>query len=303
MGLRGSEADVIQLIAFFVDYAAYVNHNRAFKSGGGLALRERRMRSTLKSLSPQQLAFVGLAMIAFGAVSANGATITVTSQASVDSPDYDLTNVYGLGDWAYWENNAGDGGSPLNRKSGASLIGDITVVGGGTLSGTTSTNRTVQDFVFSDGTNGALTSPKIDVIGLFSNAFNTVGAGVELDVVSPVADPFNIYLWGAGFRVDEGTLEATIGGASDSDTTLNQGSTRSPGILYTIAVDPDFIGQPVNLNLSMTDDGTGDFSHVSIAGVAVDTARAVPEPASVAIWSILGLGLACFGYYRARRKK
>ena len=29
----------------------------------------------------------------------------------------------------------------------------------------------------------------------------------------------------------------------------------------------------------------------------------VPEPTSIAIWSILGLGLAGFGYYRTRRKK
>lgn len=28
----------------------------------------------------------------------------------------------------------------------------------------------------------------------------------------------------------------------------------------------------------------------------------VPEPASIAIWSLIGLGLACFGYYRNRRK-
>lgn len=35
----------------------------------------------------------------------------------------------------------------------------------------------------------------------------------------------------------------------------------------------------------------------------VASAAAVPEPASVAIWSMLGLGLAGFGVYRARRKK
>ncbi len=29
---------------------------------------------------------------------------------------------------------------------------------------------------------------------------------------------------------------------------------------------------------------------------------AVPEPASFVIWSLLGLGLACLGYYRTRRK-
>ncbi len=31
--------------------------------------------------------------------------------------------------------------------------------------------------------------------------------------------------------------------------------------------------------------------------------EAVPEPASIAIWSMLGLGLAGFGYYRMRRSK
>ena len=31
-------------------------------------------------------------------------------------------------------------------------------------------------------------------------------------------------------------------------------------------------------------------------------AQAVPEPASVAIWSLIGIGLAGFGYYRLRRK-
>ena len=33
------------------------------------------------------------------------------------------------------------------------------------------------------------------------------------------------------------------------------------------------------------------------------SSAAVPEPASVAIWSMIGLGLAGFGVYRARRKK
>ncbi len=45
--------------------------------------------------------------------------------------------------------------------------------------------------------------------------------------------------------------------------------------------------------------GTGDrVFHLDIAAVEAET---VPEPASIAIWTLLGLG--CFGYYRARRKK
>ena len=36
---------------------------------------------------------------------------------------------------------------------------------------------------------------------------------------------------------------------------------------------------------------------------AVGQAAVVPEPASVAIWTLLGLGLAGFGFCRARRKK
>ena len=31
--------------------------------------------------------------------------------------------------------------------------------------------------------------------------------------------------------------------------------------------------------------------------------QAVPEPASIAIWSLIGLGLAGFGYHGVRRKK
>ncbi len=37
--------------------------------------------------------------------------------------------------------------------------------------------------------------------------------------------------------------------------------------------------------------------------VVVSQLQAVPEPASITIWSLLGLGLAGFGYFRIRRKK
>ena len=53
-------------------------------------------------------------------------------------------------------------------------------------------------------------------------------------------------------------------------------------------------------------DGSGGFTLGlnSTSGSGVQTvAAAVPEPASVAIWSLIGLGLTGFGVYRARKKQ
>ena len=45
-------------------------------------------------------------------------------------------------------------------------------------------------------------------------------------------------------------------------------------------------------------DGQAVFTLRQLGSVA-----AVPEPASIAIWSLIGLCFAGFGYYRTRRKK
>ena len=42
---------------------------------------------------------------------------------------------------------------------------------------------------------------------------------------------------------------------------------------------------------------------INVIGNILEAPAVVPEPASVAIWSILGLGMVGFGYYRVRRKK
>lgn len=50
--------------------------------------------------------------------------------------------------------------------------------------------------------------------------------------------------------------------------------------------------------------GTANQRRLPVDDLAfITSVAAVPEPASVAIWSLLGLGLAGFGYYRVRRKK
>jgi len=49
--------------------------------------------------------------------------------------------------------------------------------------------------------------------------------------------------------------------------------------------------------------GFGDFRAPVNGFQIVNTATAIPEPTSIAIWSLIGLGLAGFGYYRMRRRK
>ena len=43
--------------------------------------------------------------------------------------------------------------------------------------------------------------------------------------------------------------------------------------------------------------------YLAVFGLAGTAVEVVPEPASIAIWSLIGLGLAGFGYSRTRRKK
>lgn len=225
-----------------------------------------------------------VAFLALVSGTSQGALISISSTASVDSPDYNLTTVYGPSDWRYWTANTTPApGTPTNEKLGPSLIGDMSTFGGGNLRGSTSDNVPPHDFVFSDGIS-PVAGTASDVIGLLNTQLNTVGAGVQLDVVSPTADPYLIHLWGVAFATDVGTLTASVGAATATDTTLTANGNRV-GRLYTIFVDPDSVGQIVNLRLALTDDGAGANSNVSIAAVAVN---AVPEPTTFLIWSILG---------------
>ena len=101
---------------------------------------------------------------------------------------------------------------------------------------------------------------------------------------------------------------------------LNAPLQLDPNTLYAFDVDPSgsgFIGLTDNNNdivagsTGFSSGGGGNPAnpltlhnwdrafHVDLAA----NAAAVPEPASVAIWSLLGFTLAGFGYYRIRRKK
>ena len=78
---------------------------------------------------------------------------------------------------------------------------------------------------------------------------------------------------------------------------MNFGSWQNGGIAYRYRTG-DLLA-----NGSLINRG-GEITNSDLVFVAdLSAAAAVPEPASVAIWSLLGLGLTGFGYYRVRGKK
>ncbi len=89
----------------------------------------------------------------------------------------------------------------------------------------------------------------------------------------------------------------------DPKLTNNGTSSNFAGTLTTRAFDLDALGYS-GFTLTSIDFGTAGSASGNTAIFAVSgTAAAVPEPAPIAIWSLIGLGLAGFGYYRTRRKK
>lgn len=222
---------------------------------------------------------------------APAAVVSISSVASTGV--YDLTNVYGTGDWAYWENNAGDNGAPLNQKAGADLIGDMSILNsttGSSLGGTSGTKNGDNNFSFTDGTTPVSGSIN-EVVGLWNAPLDTEGNGLKVEVISPTADPFNIYVWAAAYAA-EARLTAAVGTVTDSENFIVPAGRT--GYFYTIDVTPDSVGQVVTLTLDHFADNTAiGNSNVSLAAVAV-----TPEPASLSL-SLLG-GLMMLSRRRRR---
>ncbi len=219
---------------------------------------------------------VALALVVLLPGPAGAASIQITSLAAVDDPNYDLTVTYGRADWAYWTTPSSPvAGAPTNAKAGGVLISDMSVVGGGNLRDSTSGNKPIYDFVYSDGTSPAAGSVS-DAIGLFNSQLGSagVGAGVQVDVIAPTADPFTIFVWATGYRAT-GQLTATMGSVLDTDSYAF--GDRKPGQFFAIDVDPDAGGELVSLQWIMTAQTDGN-ANVSLTGVAANPG--VPEPAS-----------------------
>lgn len=223
------------------------------------------------------------------------AVISITSE-DVGNVSFDLST-YGTSDWAYWAQTADPLTAPLapsNEKASAGFIGSITAVAGTGIRGSGSATKPPYDFSFTDGTS-TVSGSVSDIIGVFNRSLGSGGnnTGVQLDVTAPSAEPFVVYVWGTSFQAT-GNLTATAGAASQTDSTLVHGGTRSPGKLYTIAVTPDSAGQTVNVRMIQTN-STDANSNASISAVAV----VVPEPSTLAL---VALGSLALGLRRPRSR-
>ena len=180
------------------------------------------------------------------------------------------------------------------------------------------------DYTWDNGRNEELTAANGVVFPSFSN-FGT--QGVVITVADVGATNGAVRLTSPTLYEYTLTFAATWLNSGSADTLLNVGGTWDQ-------INSDFIGgntialktseYPVETNLTgiltalptwngtnwVLDIGVGNSAgsgnaplsamHIS---AAVPQVQSVPEPTSVALWSLIGLGLAGFGYCRLRRKK
>lgn len=234
---------------------------------------------------PVWLCALGLCLAALVS-SSNAAAIvgTVTSATG----DYNLT-ARGTSDWAYWSTTVASGfsGAPNQSKSGATLISNVSAIGG-TLRGSTSANVANTFSWTADGTPTA-TGSSGTVRGTFSTNLDTVNAGVRLSITIPTTDTYVINIWTATFA-GTGTLTASFDGGSTLLYT-SPGETAGVGnpkqsYLFSLTVTADAPGSVLTIdNVLSTEDGATGSSHVIISGAAIGI---IPEPSTAALLGVVG---------------
>ena len=199
---------------------------------------------------------------------------------------------------------------------GLSLLADVSANGGTdslsetTLPGVLGGDRDSTVQVLSNL--GPADSASLD-IGLGSLAFSS-GSQVtgRFHILYPSVSGLDVSAAGSQFvfdvlNNDQGGLFnlALNDGVNSAGHSVGIGAGVTGTQLIDVAANPDFA--TVDLT-NLTDVafswlGNEDSDFTITGGVFFTTTNNVPEPASVAIWASLGLGLAGFGYYRTRRKK
>ena len=127
------------------------------------------------------------------------------------------------------------------------------------------------EFYFFDGTGGSGFS--------VANMFDT-----DLLLQDDTIYDFEVFV-----DPDAGTYNATVSDGINTVSAFGLGfrnQNAAPGTY-------DFVGFGLNAS------GAGDDLTFALDSISISQ---IPEPASFAIWSLLGLGLAGMGYYRTRRK-
>lgn len=224
-----------------------------------------------------------------------GSSVPVTEGGTGD--DFNLTTL-GTSDWTVWNSTSigTDAATPTNSMSGGVLISDLSAIGGGAVRGTGSGNNTAADFMFTNGT--PVASATIgNAVGAFNTGLDVLGSGISFTLTLPTTSSYTILIWGAGFEVTQGTLTASLSGATNFvDTLLTAGSGAPKSTrLYTLTATPDSPGDVITIQLAMTGQTAGLNSHVLISGAAMSV---VPEPATLLL---LILGIPALALSRAFR--
>lgn len=198
------------------------------------------------------------------------------------------------------------GGDTLTNIQGATFLGSSG--GTGTLYGAANDGTPASSLVALSGltvsngqTNMAQTDYSLgatvnpgDGTVFFFGEISTDGQAADAVQVQPLAGGVPISTWvldivAGDYGPQSGLMDVT-NGVPDIATRL---------VTFELA---DFVGGVGTLSgvdgLRLVDNVGGDDFDPNVVGVAL----AIPEPASIAVWSVIGLGLAGFGYRRFRRK-
>ena len=142
-----------------------------------------------------------------------------------------------------------------------------------------------------------------------AGAANTFARAAEVDGTIDISglETGQVYIPHGTF-VNDWTLTLTMTGAGQPDLVASEtqgGNGPNTNFGWITEFDFDNTGllyDEISYNFTH---GDRDGSRARFMGVILDgnAATVVPDPASIAIWSLLGLGLAGFGCYRVRRKK
>ena len=98
------------------------------------------------------------------------------------------------------------------------------------------------------------------------------------------------------------SLEFLESGDALLDLTLTEDINGTPGAPQTVFNDLLLPGvMPVDFRLGFAGRTGGQNALQQIDNINVTAFAPVPEPASIAIWTLIGLGLAAFGWHRRKR--
>ena len=191
--------------------------------------------------------------------------------------DTAITNASG---WHHIVATVDNANNPLDTKL---FVDGVEVTQSGSTYDATPFNLGATDIFFgraSDNTNGF--DGQLDDAAYWTNALSAT----EIKALFELADE-------SALNYDAGEVQSLL-------DLFAQGS----GSTIVDGTEWYYVGNGLDGGLGVVaPNGDGFDLQLAANGSGLTTEVAIPEPASIAIWSLIGLGLAGFGYYRVRRKQ